>query len=189
MRGFLVEELQRKQGVSSVSKSTRHNQIGSKTEPNPAVNIDSAYSQGNSLASEGGNGEFIRHPNGLPIRFRHCQAPERTPNHLNPSSGGLRFLSDRQVPKDIFLEVSIPIHDWTYQFVGRVVRTRCFGTVHELWLCFGSHADAFQARMAEQICHIEAYRNAVRKRDGRTISSEHAAMEWVAKYAACFPAT
>lgn len=171
-----------------MGKSTAHNQTGSQTEPNLALGIDPAHAHGNSTACDDGTGEFIRHPSGLPIRFRHCQPRDRTPDHPNPSSGGLRFLSDCHVPKGTFLEVSIPIRDWTYRFVGRVIRTRCFGTVHELWVCFGSHADAFQARMAEQICHIEAYRNAVRKSDGRTISSELAAMEWVAKYAACFPA-
>ena len=172
-----------------MSKSTRRTQIGSQSEPNPAVSSNSDQFQGNPTTSEGDTGEFIRHPNGLPIRFRHCQPPERTPNHLNPSTGGLRFLSDSHVPKDSFLEVSIPIRDWTYRFVGRVVRIRCFGSIQELWVCFGSHADAFQARMAEQLCHIEAYRNAVQERDGRTISSELAAMEWVSKYAAYFPAT
>jgi hypothetical protein len=169
--------------------SSAQSQTLAQTTQMPAVSVDPRRPHSDdATGSDYGIGAFIRHPSGLPIRFRRCQHIGQTPDHLNQSSGGLCFLSKIHVPKGTILEVSIHIRDWTYRFVGRVIRTCRSGTAHELWVCFGSHADAFQARMAEQICHIEAYRNTVRNREGRAISAELAAREWVAKYAACFPA-
>ena len=42
-------------------------------------------------------------------------------------------------------------------------------------------------RMVEQICHIEHYRNELLQTEGREISSEVAAKEWIEKYAHTFP--
>ncbi|MCZ7563309.1 MAG: hypothetical protein M5U08_05410 [Burkholderiales bacterium] len=41
--------------------------------------------------------------------------------------------------------------------------------------------------MVEQVCHIEEYRRAVARDEGRTLSTEEAAAEWIAEYAARFP--
>jgi hypothetical protein len=43
--------------------------------------------------------------------------------------------------------------------------------------------------MVDQLCHIEAYRKRVLAEQGRKLSSEAAAWEWVARYAAGFPHT
>ncbi len=37
--------------------------------------------------------------------------------------------------------------------------------------------------MIEQVCYIEQYRKEVLKKEGRKLSGEEAAMEWVEKYA------
>jgi hypothetical protein len=41
--------------------------------------------------------------------------------------------------------------------------------------------------MVEQICHIEDYRQSVCRVEGRQLSAEEAAVEWIAQYAAQFP--
>jgi hypothetical protein len=41
--------------------------------------------------------------------------------------------------------------------------------------------------MVEQICHIEHYKREVAEREGRELSGQQAAKEWIAKYAASFP--
>ena len=60
------------------------------TESNPALKLDSVHSHVRSSGDDDETGVFIRHPTGLPIRFRHCQGTSRTADHLN-SSGGLCF--------------------------------------------------------------------------------------------------
>jgi hypothetical protein len=42
--------------------------------------------------------------------------------------------------------------------------------------------------MIEQICHIEHYRKEVKLAEGRELSSEEAADEWIKRYAGDFPA-
>ncbi|MEQ8937648.1 MAG: PilZ domain-containing protein, partial [Gammaproteobacteria bacterium] len=45
----------------------------------------------------------------------------------------------------------------------------------------------FLLRMVEQLCHIEHYRNEIARVEGRELSSEQAAQEWISKYAESFP--
>jgi hypothetical protein len=47
--------------------------------------------------------------------------------------------------------------------------------------------DAFRVRMVEQICHIEHYKREVFEKEGRVLSGEQAAMEWIPKYGSVFP--
>jgi len=50
-----------------------------------------------------------------------------------------------------------------------------------------SENEAFRMRMFEQVCHIEAYRKEKQSREGRKLSREEAAAEWISSYAAGFP--
>jgi hypothetical protein len=41
--------------------------------------------------------------------------------------------------------------------------------------------------MIEQICHIESYRRDVAQQEGRQLTTEEAAVEWISRYASSFP--
>jgi hypothetical protein len=41
--------------------------------------------------------------------------------------------------------------------------------------------------MLEQICHIELYKKELRKKKGRKVTGEEAAIEWITNYADKFP--
>jgi hypothetical protein len=41
--------------------------------------------------------------------------------------------------------------------------------------------------MVEQVCHIEQYKADVLKKEGRELTGEEAAKEWILKYAKDFP--
>ena len=74
-----------------------------------------------------------------------------------------------------------------FEALGRVTRVdreagRCVVAVG-----FLDRADAYRARMVEQICHIEQYRRDVWQREGRRLTAEEAAREWIERYAAAFP--
>ena len=47
--------------------------------------------------------------------------------------------------------------------------------------------DMFKARMVEQVCYIEHYKKEVLRKEGRSLSTEEAAQEWIKKYAKDFP--
>jgi hypothetical protein len=46
---------------------------------------------------------------------------------------------------------------------------------------------SFILRMVEHICYIEHSRRTVRESQGRTLSSQEAAIEWIEYYADIFP--
>ena len=47
--------------------------------------------------------------------------------------------------------------------------------------------DAFRTRMVEQICHIEHYKKEILEKEGRELTGEEAALEWIKRYAGRFP--
>jgi hypothetical protein len=47
--------------------------------------------------------------------------------------------------------------------------------------------EAFKVRMVEQICHIEHYRKEVLASEGRRLTTQEAATEWISKYSSKFP--
>ena len=60
------------------------------------------------------------------------------------------------------------------------------GRVDLIGIEFAAEAEAFRARMVEQICHIERYHRQ-QQAEGREVSEEQAAIEWIDRYAATFP--
>ncbi|MFB3091409.1 MAG: PilZ domain-containing protein, partial [Gammaproteobacteria bacterium] len=58
---------------------------------------------------------------------------------------------------------------------------------YEIGIEYRGEVDVYRLRMVEQICHIEHYRKEIQIREGRTISSEQAAKEWIVKFADGFP--
>ncbi|MEO0444302.1 MAG: hypothetical protein AAFZ92_11295 [Pseudomonadota bacterium] len=53
---------------------------------------------------------------------------------------------------------------------------------------FNSDQEAFSARMVEQACYIEQYKKDVFEAEGRVLSSDEAATEWITRFANQFPA-
>ena len=73
--------------------------------------------------------------------------------------------------------------------LGRVVWCKANDKGYQLGVAFLDQDDAFRTRMVEQICHIENYRNNASAVEGRQLSVEEAAAEWIDRYAAHFPQT
>jgi hypothetical protein len=59
---------------------------------------------------------------------------------------------------------------------------------YEVGLEFNDPEEVERLRMIEQISQIESFRQDLEKREGRKLSSEQAAREWVSKYAGEFSA-
>ena len=58
---------------------------------------------------------------------------------------------------------------------------------YDVGVAFDEAATLFAVRMVEQLCRIEEYRRRVAEEEGRQLSSEQAAEEWIRRYAASFP--
>lgn len=106
----------------------------------------------------------------------------------NVSLGGLSFLSPQPLPSESHVSVSFPLLDQQHSLTGRVVWSRKHGQGYEVGLQFDDPDQLYCLRMIEQVCHIEHYRSEVAQLEGRQLSSEEAATEWIARFASEFPA-
>ncbi len=135
--------------------------------------------------------KYIRHPSDVPIKVvldRVEDEHEDDTTVTNVSLGGLSFIS--QHPLEILekVQVCIPILKKDNYLSGTVVWCEKSRDGYEVGLEFESSKEVFRLRMIEQICHIEHYRKEVEHQQGRQLSAEEAAREWISEYAGDFPA-
>jgi len=137
--------------------------------------------------------KYIRHPADVPIQvasdwteLEFDEASEQT--LTNVSLGGLAFISPDPLEVLHRVRIGFPILNLDTFLVGKVVWCEESEGVYEIGLEFESSKDVFRLRMIEQICHIEHYRKEVAQVEGRDLSTQEAAEEWISKYASDFPA-
>jgi len=130
--------------------------------------------------------EFIRHPVNVAI-------------HISPQSddvledismsdigeGGISFYTNVVFEQGSALSIKIPHVQPPFEALCVVCWQRDKGASFEVGVCFVDEDSRFRARMVEQVCHIEDYRRKVIE-EGRSLSSEEAASEWIAKFASNF---
>jgi len=137
------------------------------------------------------NREFIRHPSDIPIEYCLTNQPFCNMDVINDvSKGGLSFHSDHYVEPMTWLRLHIPIHEEHFEVDAQVrwCRSSGDGCSYNIGVLFASSSSAFSARMVEQVCHIEHYKRQVFAENGRQLSGDEAAAEWIEKYATDFPA-
>ena len=131
---------------------------------------------------------FIRHPSAIPIDFHLEELVTEGSEHLkNVSFGGLSFSSKYELAAGVIILIKIPLTQPVFEAVGRVSWCRPENNQFEIGVEFLDKNDMFRARMVEQICHIEQYKQEVLEKEGRKLSGEEAALEWIQKYAPQFP--
>ena len=106
----------------------------------------------------------------------------------NVSLGGLAFMSQKPLEVLQRVRVCIPLLRQDNHLVGNVVWCEKNTRGYEIGIEFEKSRDVFRLRMIEQICHIEHYRKEVERLEGRMLTSQEAAGEWIPKYAGDFPA-
>ena len=106
----------------------------------------------------------------------------------NVGLGGLAFVSQKPLEVLQRVRICIPLLQQDNYLVGNVVWCEKSGKSYEIGIEFEKTRDAFRIRMIEQICHIEHYRKEVERLEGRELSAQEAAGEWISKYAGDFPA-
>jgi hypothetical protein len=131
---------------------------------------------------------FIRHPSGIPIHFSVEKSEEFNASPLRDiSRGGVCFESHQALRIGSRIQLEIPVKNPSFLTVGRVAWCLEEGNHFAVGVAFDSASEQFSVRMVEQVCYIEHYRSTIRKTQGRELSSEAAAQEWVEKFAAQFP--
>ena len=123
---------------------------------------------------------YIRHPSRMPIHFDLRDDTPSGKEHLcNVSEGGLCFASAVALDPGQPIRLTIPVFEQMYRIDAHVAWCRPSGARYDVGVLFASRQDRFCARMVEQMCYIEDYRQQVARLQGRRLSSEQAAREWI----------
>lgn len=131
--------------------------------------------------------QYIRHPTDVPLTVRVSDTGKPPARLKDFSCGGLSFCSDTRLKPGQTLRLSINVDDPPFEIDGQVVWCRAQGDQYQIGISFHSDQDAYSVRMVEQLCRIEEYRETVRRTEGRQLSRDEAAREWIDRHAAEFP--
>jgi len=132
---------------------------------------------------------FIRHPADIPIEVEHDGGVWEASDAIDICHGGLCLAASSPHEVGAQLHLRIPFVEPPFDARARVAWCRQRHGRYQLGVAFLDSEAAFQARMVEQVCHIEHYRRQRLEQDGRVLTAREAALEWIARYAAKFPST
>ena len=130
---------------------------------------------------------FIRHPTDVPIEIRLEDQSRKHEPLRNVSRGGLCFLYPYAAPVGSNIIVRIAFTSPPFEASCRVTWCQADGNAWQVGVEFLDQDILFRLRMVEQLCHIEHYRRTVQASQGRVLSSQEAALEWIERYAGAFP--
>lgn len=132
--------------------------------------------------------KYIRHPSDIPIEFSIAELAVNDKEYLNDISfGGLSFRSRVPVKAGAIIVINIPFLKPEFHSRAVVKWCRKRSGAYDVGVAFDDQEEAFKTRMVEQICHIEHYKREVYEKEGRVLTGEEAAIEWIKRYAASFP--
>lgn len=139
--------------------------------------------------NEADDRKFIRHPSDIPIEYCFTDKPLCLLDSMNNvSMGGLSFKADQYIEPDSWLNLHIPINEEHFEVKAQVRWCKVRADNHyDVGVLFSTNNEAFSTRMVEQVCHIEHYKNEVFALEGRKLTGDEAAAEWIEKYANQFP--
>jgi hypothetical protein len=133
--------------------------------------------------------QFIRHPIDMPVEIgMHEICGQSALQAHDISLGGLALHSEQALHPGTRVRIRIAHVEPPFEAPAQVAWCQAnLEEGFELGVTFLDADDAFLARMVEQVCHIEDYRRSVQRTEGRNLSAEEAATEWIDRYAAQFP--
>ncbi|NEV61805.1 PilZ domain-containing protein [Thiorhodococcus minor] len=132
--------------------------------------------------------QFLRHPSDVPISYSLREVVFSQSDYLrNIGEGGLCFASRIPISPGTRIHIEIPIAEPAFEADGIVVWCNAADPAFEVGVRFEGVEAEYGIRMVEQVCHIEHYRQQVLKQEGRSLTSEEAALEWIQKFADRFP--
>jgi len=135
----------------------------------------------------------IRHITGIPIKITLDYASrsyQKSSDDLitNVSHGGMSFIADDRFDIGQTIRVRFPILNKRTALSCKVIWCQKTGRGYETGLEFEDPEETQRMKMIDQISDIENYRRRLENQEGRKITSEQAAREWVEQYAGEFSA-
>ncbi len=132
--------------------------------------------------------KFIRHPTDIPLEYELSEVVAHQKDYLiNISEGGISFQSGTYIEAGSVVNIRIPLREPVFEEKGIVKWCRKTKSRFEIGVLFRDVSSEFRLRMVEQVCHIEHYKKEILEKEGRKLTGEEAAVEWIRKYAKDFP--
>ncbi|HKK15977.1 MAG TPA: PilZ domain-containing protein [Gammaproteobacteria bacterium] len=130
--------------------------------------------------------QSVRYLADIPVLI-HQQGEDYACVIMNVSLGGIACKGETALPVGSLVSVSFPLLKPVYIAEGEVVWCREIHDTNdtalfELGIENRGARDHARLRMVEQISHIEHYRNEVKLSEGRVLTGEEAAREWMDSY-------
>ncbi|MDA7086620.1 PilZ domain-containing protein [Pseudomonas sp. SA3-5] len=130
---------------------------------------------------------FLRHPSDMPVELVLRKQPFIPKQRLNNISlGGVACNSSCGFRRGTAIELRIPLLGEQARYPGVVAWCRTRSDDYLVGIAFIDEDTLFRARMVEQVCQIEHYRQQRELKLGRHLSIESIAEEWIAHHAAEF---
>jgi len=126
---------------------------------------------------------YFRHPVDVPIQVFLNQEQEECTVDLG--QGGMAFITNVRIEKGTVITIRIPFVSPPFEVNCVVCWQQEIAGYFETGVAFRDKETAFRARMVEQVCHIKAYHEK-QKQQGRLLTFEQSASEWINRYAADF---
>ena len=129
---------------------------------------------------------YIRHPVEVPIQIFPQQGDALEHSAMSDvGEGGVAFQTNVAFEPGTRLRVKVPHVQPLFDAEAVVCWCAEQDGAFEVGVRFLDAESRFRARMVEQVCHIEDYRQK-NSRAGRQLSAEQSASEWISRYAAGF---
>lgn len=133
---------------------------------------------------------FLRHPSDMPVELVLRKLPFVPTKRLhNIHLGGLACNSGHCFRRGTAVEVHIPLLGDQARYPGVVAWCRKQAEDYLVGVAFIDEDTLFRARMVEQLCLIEHYRQLREQASGEHLPLEAIAQEWIERYAAEFSQT
>ena len=131
--------------------------------------------------------EFVRHTVHVPLEVERVGESAHEESGVNVGYGGLAFVSATCPAVGEILRVRIPTVEPPFEGEVRVAWCRPEDGRFLVGAQFLESTVAFRSRMVQQVCSIENYRREIARQEGRILTTQEAAAEWIARYAGRFP--
>ena len=133
----------------------------------------------------------IRHVTGIPVEITldfnsryHTEEDEIT----NVSLGGMCFIANDRLDISDEIQVKFPALKQNETINGKVVWCTKVKQGYEVGLEFEDPEEVDRLKTVDQICQVENFRKEKERLEGRQLSSEQAASEWISQITGNFSA-
>lgn len=128
--------------------------------------------------------KFPRHATDLPVKVLFEELVASESSYLNNiSEGGLSFNAMQPLALGAMVSIRIPLNKPVFDFACRVLWCTKKGLEYTIGVEFVGNDSTFRKRVMALVQGIDDYRQRVLDTEGRQLTSQQAALEWIDRYA------